>query len=125
MLRNPNGERILLDKAQSDGIIQTNNSTTNQTTVQLDPLQALNEHAAKHCFTVDYLDIDVRSTCGLYQCLLRLHTLPVSVVHGQGATTRDSHVEAARNALQYLAIVASEKTPSSSTTAASWDLRNI
>ena len=55
---------------------------------------------------------EVRSTCGLYQCLLRLHTLPVSVVHGQGATARDSHVEAARNALQYLAIVASEKTQS-------------
>lgn len=54
--------------------------------------------------------LDVRSTCGLYQCLLRLQTLPVSVVHGQGATVRDSHVEAARNALQYLSIVASEKT---------------
>jgi len=103
MLRNPNGERILLDKAQSD---------PNSSVATHDPLQALNEHAAKHCFTVDYLDIEVRSTCGLYQCLLRLHTLPVSVVHGQGATARDSHVEAARNALQYLAIVASEKTQS-------------
>ena len=50
-----------------------------------------------------------RSTCGLFQCLLRLHTLPVSVVHGQGATMADSHVEAARNALQYLKIMASEK----------------
>merc|ERR1711935_198890 len=103
MLRNSNGERILLDKAQSD---------PNSSVATHDPLQALNEHAAKHCFTVDYLDIEVRSTCGLYQCLLRLHTLPVSVVHGQGATARDSHVEAARNALQYLAIVASEKTQS-------------
>jgi len=99
MLRNQSGERILLDKTQSD-----------QTTQCPDPLQALNEHANQHCFKVDYLDIDVRSTCGLFQCLLRLQTLPVSVVHGQGATVRDSHVEAARNALQYLSIVASEKS---------------
>jgi len=105
MLRNQSGERILLDKTTSD-----------TTTTSSDPLQALNEHAKQHCFTVDYLDIEVRSTCGLYQCLLRLQTLPVSVVHGQGATVRDSHIEAARNALQYLTIVASEKTPTQGTT---------
>ena len=45
MLRNQNGERILLDKTTSDN---THNS---------DPLQALNDHAKQHMFTVDYLDI--------------------------------------------------------------------
>ena len=46
MLRNQSGERILLDKTTSD-----------TTTTSSDPLQALNEHAKQHCFTVDYLDI--------------------------------------------------------------------
>ena len=109
MLRNQNGERILLDKTE--------------TTIH-EPLQLLNEYAQKHLFKIEFLDIGKtehnfnrllkqysveRSTCGLFQCLLRLHTLPVSVVHGQGATVQDSHVEAARNALQYLKIMATEK----------------
>lgn len=94
MLRNQNGERILLDKTE--------------TTIH-EPLQLLNEYAQKHLFKIEFLDIVERSTCGLFQCLLRLHTLPVSVVHGQGATVQDSHVEAARNALQYLKIMATEK----------------
>lgn len=93
MLRNANGERIVLGKL-SDAA---------------EPIMQLHEESIKHGFTTEFLDINERSTCGLFQCLLRLNTMPASVVHGQGATVQDSHVEAARHALQYLKIMASEK----------------
>lgn len=93
MLRNANGERIVLGKLCDSA----------------EPIMQLHEYSIKHGFTTEFLDIVERSTCGLFQCLLRLNTMPVSVVHGQGATAQDSHVEAARHALQYLKIVASEK----------------
>lgn len=93
MLRNANGERIVLGKLCDSA----------------EPIMQLHEYSIKHGFTTEFLDIVERSTCGLFQCLLRLNTMPVSVVHGQGATTQDSHIEAARNALQYLKIMASEK----------------
>lgn len=93
MLRNANGERIVLGKLSDSA----------------EPIMQLHEYSIKHGFTTEFLDIVERSTCGLFQCLLRLNTMPVSVVHGQGATTQDSHVEAARNALQYLKIMATEK----------------
>lgn len=93
MLRNANGERIVLGKLCDSA----------------EPIMQLHEYSIKHGFTTDFLDIVERSTCGLFQCLLRLNTMPTSVVHGQGATAQDSHVEAARNALQYLNIMATEK----------------
>lgn len=93
MLRNSNGERIVVKK-----VCETS-----------EPINQLHEYSMKHGFTTEFLDIVERSTCGLFQCLLRLNTMPVSVVHGQGATAQDSHLEAARNALQYLKIMASEK----------------
>jgi len=93
MLRNANGERIVLGKLCDSA----------------EPIMQLHEYSIKHGFTTEFLDIVERSTCGLFQCLLRLNTLPASVVHGQGATTQDSHVEAARHAMQYLKIMATDK----------------
>jgi dsRNA-specific ribonuclease len=93
MLRNSAGDRILIEKNESGSS---------------DALTQLYEHSRNHQFKVEFLDIKERSTMGLFQCLLRLNTLPVSVVHGQGANTNDSHNEAARNALLYLKVMAND-----------------
>lgn len=43
---------------------------------------------------------------GQVQCLVQLSTMPVAVCHGTGATETDAQYDAAKNALQYLRIMA-------------------
>lgn len=94
LLRNNNGERITI-------------SQVNETAQ--DPIIQLHEYSVQHQFSVSFLDIKERSTCGLVQCFVRLTTMPVSVLNGEGATAQDAHTHAARNALQYLKIMGADK----------------
>nr|XP_048687842.1 RISC-loading complex subunit TARBP2 isoform X1 [Caretta caretta] len=81
------------------------------------PLEALNagfcsllqELSEEQSFDISYLDIDEMSLSGLYQCLVELSTQPTTVCHGSAASRAAARAAAARNALQYLKIMAGGK----------------
>ncbi|XP_073174697.1 RISC-loading complex subunit TARBP2 isoform X3 [Lepidochelys kempii] len=81
------------------------------------PLEALNagfcsllqELSEEQSFDISYLDIDEMSLSGLYQCLVELSTQPTTVCHGSAASRAAARTAAARNALQYLKIMAGGK----------------
>ncbi|XP_043388781.1 RISC-loading complex subunit TARBP2 isoform X6 [Chelonia mydas] len=81
------------------------------------PLEALNasfcsllqELSEEQSFDISYLDIDEMSLSGLYQCLVELSTQPTTVCHGSAASRTAARAAAARNALQYLKIMAGGK----------------
>lgn len=52
---------------------------------------------------------DALSLSGLHQCLVELSTQPATVCHGSGASRDGARSQAARNALQYLRIMAGGK----------------
>ncbi|XP_061871303.1 LOW QUALITY PROTEIN: RISC-loading complex subunit TARBP2 [Colius striatus] len=60
-------------------------------------------------FGISYLDIDPLSLSGLHQCLVELSTQPATVCHGSAPSRDGARSQAARNALQYLRIMAGGK----------------
>ncbi|PKK18573.1 TAR (HIV-1) RNA binding protein 2 [Columba livia] len=69
----------------------------------------LQELSEEQSFAISYLDIDALSLSGLHQCLVELSTQPATVCHGSGASRDGARSQAARNALQYLRIMAGGK----------------
>ncbi|XP_075757736.1 RISC-loading complex subunit TARBP2 isoform X5 [Pelodiscus sinensis] len=69
----------------------------------------LQELSEEQSFDISYLDIDELSLSGLYQCLVELSTQPTTVCHGSAASRAAARAAAARNALQYLKIMAGGK----------------
>ncbi|NWW06880.1 TRBP2 protein, partial [Oreocharis arfaki] len=52
---------------------------------------------------------DALSLSGLHQCLVELSTQPTTVCHGAAPSRDGARAQAARNALQYLRIMAGGK----------------
>ncbi|XP_026533067.1 RISC-loading complex subunit TARBP2 isoform X1 [Notechis scutatus] len=69
----------------------------------------LKELSEEQSFDISYLDIDETSISGLYQCLVELSTQPATVCHGSASSRTAARADAARNALQYLKIMAGGK----------------
>ncbi|XP_058029443.1 RISC-loading complex subunit TARBP2 isoform X1 [Ahaetulla prasina] len=69
----------------------------------------LKELSEEQSFDISYLDIDETSISGLYQCLVELSTQPATVCHGSANSRTAARADAARNALQYLKIMAGGK----------------
>uniref|UniRef100_A0A8C6XGT2 RISC-loading complex subunit TARBP2 n=1 Tax=Naja naja TaxID=35670 RepID=A0A8C6XGT2_NAJNA len=69
----------------------------------------LKELSEEQSFDISYLDIDETSISGLYQCLVELSTQPATVCHGSASSRSAARADAARNALQYLKIMAGGK----------------
>ncbi|NXF86131.1 TRBP2 protein, partial [Psilopogon haemacephalus] len=69
----------------------------------------LQELSEEQSFAISYLDIDALSLSGLYQCLVELSTQPATVCHGSAPSRDGARCQAARNALQYLRIMAGGK----------------
>ncbi|XP_067000301.1 protein Loquacious [Anabrus simplex] len=68
-------------------------------------VQYLQEIAAEQHFEVTYVDINEKSFCGDFQCLVQISSLPVAVCYGQGATSKEAQFSAAHCALEYLKII--------------------
>uniref|UniRef100_A0ACB8ELV1 RISC-loading complex subunit tarbp2 n=1 Tax=Sphaerodactylus townsendi TaxID=933632 RepID=A0ACB8ELV1_9SAUR len=96
-LRNSAGEKILHLKSHPLGVLNAGFCSL---------LQELSEEQS---FDICYLDIDERSLSGLYQCLVELSTQPTTVCHGSATSRHAAQADAARNALQYLKIMAGGK----------------
>ncbi|XP_038235277.1 RISC-loading complex subunit TARBP2 isoform X3 [Dermochelys coriacea] len=96
-LRNSAGEKILHLKSHPLGALNAGFCSL---------LQELSEEQS---FDISYLDIDEMSLSGLYQCLVELSTQPTTVCHGSAASRPAARAAAARNALQYLKIMAGGK----------------
>ncbi|XP_015277249.1 PREDICTED: RISC-loading complex subunit TARBP2 isoform X2 [Gekko japonicus] len=96
-LRNSAGEKILHLKSHPLGVLSAGFCSL---------LQELSEEQS---FDISYLDIDERSLSGLYQCLVELSTQPTTVCHGSATSRNAARTDAARNALQYLKIMAGGK----------------
>uniref|UniRef100_A0A3B3RDE1 RISC-loading complex subunit TARBP2 n=1 Tax=Paramormyrops kingsleyae TaxID=1676925 RepID=A0A3B3RDE1_9TELE len=96
-LRNSAGEKILQLRSQPLGEPDSNFCAL---------LQDLSEEQR---FDISYLDLEERSLSGLYQCLVELSTQPVTVCHGFAPSQDAARASAARNALQYLKIMAGAK----------------
>ncbi|XP_039203729.1 RISC-loading complex subunit TARBP2 isoform X1 [Crotalus tigris] len=69
----------------------------------------LKELSEEQSFDISYLDIDETSISGLFQCLVELSTQPATVCHGSAISRSAARADAARNALQYLRIMAGGK----------------
>ncbi|XP_068266735.1 RISC-loading complex subunit TARBP2 isoform X3 [Nyctibius grandis] len=69
----------------------------------------LQELSEEQSFAISYLDIDTLSLSGLHQCLVELSTQPAAVCHGAAPSRDAARAQAARNALQYLRIMAGGK----------------
>ncbi|XP_055648356.1 RISC-loading complex subunit TARBP2 isoform X2 [Falco peregrinus] len=69
----------------------------------------LQELSEEQSFAISYLDIDALSLSGLHQCLVELSTQPATVCHGAAPSRDGARSQAARNALQYLRIMAGGK----------------
>ncbi|XP_041259826.1 RISC-loading complex subunit TARBP2 isoform X3 [Onychostruthus taczanowskii] len=69
----------------------------------------LQELSEEQSFAISYLDIDALSLSGLHQCLVELSTQPTTVCHGTAPSRDGARAQAARNALQYLRIMAGGK----------------
>ncbi|XP_059347225.1 LOW QUALITY PROTEIN: RISC-loading complex subunit TARBP2 [Ammospiza nelsoni] len=69
----------------------------------------LQELSEEQSFAISYLDIDALSLSGLHQCLVELSTQPTTVCHGSAPSRDGARAQAARNALQYLRIMAGGK----------------
>ncbi|RMB90322.1 hypothetical protein DUI87_33208 [Hirundo rustica rustica] len=67
------------------------------------------ELSEEQSFAISYLDIDALSLSGLHQCLVELSTQPTTVCHGAAPSRDGARAQAARNALQYLRIMAGGK----------------
>ncbi|XP_066470486.1 RISC-loading complex subunit TARBP2 isoform X5 [Tiliqua scincoides] len=93
-LRNSAGEKILHLKSNPLGVLNAGFCCL------------LKELSEEQSFDISYLDIDEKSLSGLYQCLVELSTQPTTVCHGSGASRHSARAVAARNALQYLKIMA-------------------
>ncbi|NXA43572.1 TRBP2 protein, partial [Eudromia elegans] len=69
----------------------------------------LQELSEEQSFGISYLDIDAVSLSGLHQCLVELSTQPATVCHGAAPSRDAARGQAARNALQYLRVMAGGK----------------
>ncbi|XP_061300003.1 RISC-loading complex subunit TARBP2 isoform X2 [Pezoporus flaviventris] len=69
----------------------------------------LQELSEEQSFAISYLDIDALSLSGLHQCLVELSTQPATVCHGAAPSRAGARAQAARNALQYLRVMARGK----------------
>uniref|UniRef100_A0A8V5GTQ8 Uncharacterized protein n=1 Tax=Melopsittacus undulatus TaxID=13146 RepID=A0A8V5GTQ8_MELUD len=69
----------------------------------------LQELSEEQSFAISYLDIDALSLSGLHQCLVELSTQPATVCHGAAPSRAGARAQAARNALQYLRVMAGGK----------------
>ncbi|XP_053153065.1 RISC-loading complex subunit TARBP2 isoform X2 [Hemicordylus capensis] len=96
-LRNSAGEKILHLKSHPLGVLNSGFCSL---------LQELSEEQS---FDISYLDIDEMSLSGLYHCLVELSTQPTTVCHGSATSRHAARADAARNALQYLKIMAGGK----------------
>nr|XP_008101858.1 PREDICTED: RISC-loading complex subunit TARBP2 isoform X1 [Anolis carolinensis] len=96
-LRNSAGEKILHLKSNPLGVLNAGFCSL------------LEELSEEQSFDISYLDIDEMSLSGLYQCLVELSTQPTTVCHGSATSRHAARVDAARNALQYLKIMAGGK----------------
>ncbi|KAJ6656166.1 hypothetical protein lerEdw1_004083 [Lerista edwardsae] len=96
-LRNSAGEKILHLKSHPLGVLNAGFCSL---------LQELSEEQS---FDISYLDIAEKSLSGLYQCLVELSTQPTTVCHGSAMSRNGARAVAARNALQYLKIMAGGK----------------
>uniref|UniRef100_A0A8D2IZ74 DRBM domain-containing protein n=1 Tax=Varanus komodoensis TaxID=61221 RepID=A0A8D2IZ74_VARKO len=96
-LRNSAGEKILHLKSHPLAVLNAGFCSL---------LQELSEEQS---FDISYLDIDEMSLSGLYQCLVELSTQPTTVCHGSATSRHAARADAARNALQYLKIMAGGK----------------
>uniref|UniRef100_A0A8C1QJE5 RISC-loading complex subunit TARBP2 n=1 Tax=Cyprinus carpio TaxID=7962 RepID=A0A8C1QJE5_CYPCA len=96
-LRNSAGEKILQLRCHPLGQPDSNFCSL------------LRELSEEQRFDVSYLDIEVRSLSGLYQCLVELSTQPITVCHGFASSLDAARASAAHNALQYLKIMAGGK----------------
>ncbi|XP_019339976.1 RISC-loading complex subunit TARBP2 isoform X3 [Alligator mississippiensis] len=96
-LRNSVGEKILHLRSQPLGALSPGYCGL---------LQELSEEQS---FAISYLDIAEQSLSGLYQCLVELSTQPTTVCHGTAPSRDAARADAARNALQYLKIMAGGK----------------
>ncbi|XP_025902472.1 RISC-loading complex subunit TARBP2, partial [Nothoprocta perdicaria] len=69
----------------------------------------LQELSEEQSFRISYLDLDAVSLSGLHQCLVELSTQPATVCHGAAPSRDAARGQAARNALQYLRVMAGGK----------------
>lgn len=74
-----------------------------------DYVQMMQDISQEQGFEVIYHNIDELTVNGLYQCLVQLSTVPVTVCHGTGITCGNAHNDAAHSALQYLKILSTMK----------------
>ena len=52
-----------------------------------------------------FVDVEEVSKRGLYQCMVQMSTVPVSVCYGQGDSPETAKQSAARDALDYLKLL--------------------
>lgn len=70
----------------------------------LDAINLLEEICEEQNFNIVYLLVEEKTEKGLFQCLIKVSSLPVAVCHGFGKDAIEAQADAARNALEYLKI---------------------
>ncbi|XP_063284521.1 RISC-loading complex subunit TARBP2 isoform X3 [Pelobates fuscus] len=95
-LRNSTGEKIVH--------LKTNPLSTPNTSF----CTFLQELAEEQNFQISYFDLGERSLSGKCQCFVELSTQPITVCHGSAPSRDESHANAAKNALEYLKLMAGQ-----------------
>jgi len=70
-----------------------------------DCVEMLEDIAEEQKFEATFVDVEEVSKRGLYQCMVQMSTLPVSVCYGQGEDAEAAKQSAARDALDYLKLM--------------------
>jgi len=65
----------------------------------------LEEVAKEQHLEVLYVDVEEISKSGLYQCMVRLSTMPVALCFGRGISKDLAKQDAARDALSYIKLM--------------------
>jgi len=101
IIKNKSGSKLkYLQKPNPEFLSSSNNFET-----AIDYLQDI---AEEQDFKVTFIDVEERSKTGKYHCFVQLTTNPVTVCFGVGEnSSKEAHVDAARNTLEYLRIMTS------------------
>ena len=101
IINNKAGSKLRsLQSPNSDFLSSGNNFET--------AIKYLQDIATEQDFNVTYIDVEERSKTGKYHCFVQLTTNPVTVCFGVGEnSSKEAHVDAARNTLEYLRIMTS------------------
>jgi len=70
-----------------------------------DCVARLEDIASEQHFEATFVDVEERSKRGLYQCMVQMSTVPVSVCYGQGDCPDSARQNAAQDALDYLQLL--------------------